>query len=210
MAHHIVIRNAKCVVIFVSLMLVCIISTRFNRAMLNPEQEAYVAIAAHRLADSRATGKPVHDVVRTQLLEASDGNAIRTEWGTILPSAEVSFELLDQLARLSPVIARLSIKMTIDEDQGCWALPYDARGKRQYPIVYDRENKKPGVLAHRYVWKTLIDPAITRTDWLDHLCRAHACCNPSHLETVTPSTNTKRGNDARHILGGQDVLFHTD
>lgn len=28
---------------------------------------------------------------------------------------------------------------------------------------------------------------------LDHLCRNRACCNPAHLEPVTPSVNAKRG-----------------
>jgi HNH endonuclease len=28
---------------------------------------------------------------------------------------------------------------------------------------------------------------------LDHLCRVHACVNPSHLEPVTPGTNILRG-----------------
>lgn len=178
--------------------------------MLSPEQRAYIAITAHRLADTQEAGPHLHSVVRSQLLEASGSDTVMTEWGTPLPSAEVSLELLDQLIRLSPAIARLSIKMTIDDDLGCWALPYDHTSRRQYPIIYDRENKKPGVLVHRYVWRTLIDPTIQRNEWLDHLCRVHACCNLGHLEVVTPRTNTKRGNDARHILSGQDVLFHTD
>lgn len=29
---------------------------------------------------------------------------------------------------------------------------------------------------------------------IDHLCRVHACCNPSHLEAVTNLENIKRGN----------------
>lgn len=27
----------------------------------------------------------------------------------------------------------------------------------------------------------------------DHLCRVRACCNPDHLEAVTPMTNARRG-----------------
>lgn len=33
---------------------------------------------------------------------------------------------------------------------------------------------------------------------LDHLCRNPACCNPSHLEPVTPKENTRRGNAGKH------------
>lgn len=31
---------------------------------------------------------------------------------------------------------------------------------------------------------------------LDHLCRVRACCNPDHLELVTPEENFRRGNAA--------------
>lgn len=29
---------------------------------------------------------------------------------------------------------------------------------------------------------------------IDHLCKVHRCCNPSHIEAVLPGTNTLRGN----------------
>lgn len=50
------------------------------------------------------------------------------------------------------------------------------------------------VQAHRYAWELLRAPILNRPEIpLDHLCRNHSCCNPSHLETVTPRENLLRG-----------------
>lgn len=181
--------------------------------MLSPDQEAYIAVTAHRLAEERETGADLHHIIRQQLLEASDGNVVQTEWGVRLPSPEVSLRLAEELVYLSPIMGRLSLRLTIDDYLGCWALPleveHDEKGRARYPKVHDAQRKQP-VVAHRYLWRKLIDPDIPTNAYLDHLCRVHACCNPTHLEPITSSHNTKRGNDARHILGGQDVLFHPD
>lgn len=50
-------------------------------------------------------------------------------------------------------------------------------------------------------------------NWIDHLCRTHACCNPDHLEAVTPSTNCKRGNTGKagrktHCINGHDYAIY--
>lgn len=46
--------------------------------------------------------------------------------------------------------------------------------------------------AHRYAWEFMHGPVPKGLD-LDHLCRNRACCNPWHLEPVTPLVNTSRG-----------------
>lgn len=47
-------------------------------------------------------------------------------------------------------------------------------------------------MVHRIVCEALVGP-IPPGLLLDHKCRRRACCNPKHLEPVTPLENTLRG-----------------
>lgn len=140
---------------------------------------------------------------------SADGPVI-TEWGNRLPQPDVSAEILERVMHLSEPMGRLSLRITVDGMMGCWSLPlkeeYRADGVSRYPTVTDRTLDLHGVVAHRYVWKALINPGIESGVYLDHLCRAHACCNPLHLEPTTSSVNTRRGNMARRILSGEAEL----
>lgn len=186
--------------------------------MLSRSQEQVIG----RTAESLTVGElPLHGTdldrharMRKRLLRVSPRENVQTEWGDILPDPEVSLVFLERLSELSPIMARLSLRLTVDDFQGCWAFPlyaeYDSKARARYATIYDAEQKKQGVLAHRYVWRTLIDPGIPSQTYLDHICRVHACCNVTHLQAVDSGTNTKRGHHARHILGGQDPLFHPE
>lgn len=48
------------------------------------------------------------------------------------------------------------------------------------------------VRAHRKIYEILVAP-IPDGLQLDHLCRVRSCCNPDHLEPVTPTVNKLRG-----------------
>ena len=77
----------------------------------------------------------------------------------------------------------------------CW--PFDGATT---PGGYGRIGMGSGVVrqAHRVAYEQLIGP-IPEGLHLDHLCRNPVCCNPSHLEPVTPSENTKRMHAAARV-----------
>jgi hypothetical protein len=45
--------------------------------------------------------------------------------------------------------------------------------------------------AHRFSYRAFVGPIPTGLH-LDHLCRVRDCCNPDHLEPVTPAENNRR------------------
>lgn len=49
------------------------------------------------------------------------------------------------------------------------------------------------MLTHRVAYEEWVGP-IAPGMQMDHLCRVRACCNPAHLEPVTPRENLMRGN----------------
>lgn len=73
-------------------------------------------------------------------------------------------------------------------DRGCWEWQR-ARLPRGYGRMYI--NGRLGY-THRIAYELLVGP-IPAGHQLDHLCRNTACCNPAHLEPVTPRENTRRG-----------------
>lgn len=66
---------------------------------------------------------------------------------------------------------------------------------------------------HRITY-TIYVGAIPDGFQIDHRCRVRACCNPNHLDAVTPRTNTLRGVKATkteciagHPLSGDNLIW---
>lgn len=60
---------------------------------------------------------------------------------------------------------------------------------------------------HRIAYQAFVGPIPEGLD-LDHLCRVRACCNPSHLEPVTPQVNMLRGMSVGAVAQRRDVCNH--
>lgn len=184
--------------------------------MVSASQQSGVEMVARQLTlDARPFSElsevDIH-MPRRRLVELSGETAFKSSLGILLPSSEMSLALLENLVRFSESVGHIALKITVDEDFGCWALPllaeYDSKNRARYPTVTRKADGAKGVIAHRYMWRLLVDPSIPTKQHLDHLCRAHACCNITHLEPVTPGINTQRGNLARTYEGGQVPLFY--
>jgi hypothetical protein len=64
------------------------------------------------------------------------------------------------------------------------------------------DGKKVFRLAHRVRHEAASAPAAV----LDHLCRNRWCCNPAHIEAVSPAENVRRG-DCTKVTEGEVALI---
>lgn len=85
------------------------------------------------------------------------------------------------------VLARIMSRVHVDE-RGCWVSSYAKTGNGYCSIKVDGRLLR----VHRLTFELLRSP-IPEGLQLDHLCRRRDCCNPEHLEPVTPRENVLRG-----------------
>lgn len=88
--------------------------------------------------------------------------------------------------------AKILRLIQVDLDSGCWVWtgPTNEHG---YGILYHAQTRCYAHRAAYELWVGLIPDGMV----LDHVrargCTTTACVNPAHLEAVTPTTNTMRG-----------------
>lgn len=89
-----------------------------------------------------------------------------------------------------PVIDRVMERVTADAN-GCWIFPGATNGVG-YGVINSGGHNGPMVYVHRVTYEHFVGP-IADGLHIDHLCRVTLCCNPFHLEAVTPKVNILRG-----------------
>jgi hypothetical protein len=96
------------------------------------------------------------------------------------------------MTRRRPVLDRILEKLDVGF---CWIYLGEKTTGSKYASGYGtirRGGRYEGrVLTHRAVWEGLVGP-IPDGLQLDHVCRVKLCCNPDHLEPVTPAVNVHR------------------
>ena len=117
-------------------------------------------------------------------------------------------QLFDE--RLPP---RFWDKVSVRPGSDCWIwtayINRSGYGRFRHPGFRTKQS-------HRIAYQALVAPMPDNLH-TDHLCRVRACCNPAHLEPVTPLVNCHRGEPARrtscplgHAYDEDNTILWTD
>lgn len=99
---------------------------------------------------------------------------------------------------LSDVPERFLRRITVNLN-GCWIFKGDPSSNGYQRLwIYGRR-----FMAHRYMYELANKNKDIRKLQLDHLCEERACCNPEHLDPVTPKVNSRRKYRRRKRVPGE-------
>lgn len=116
-----------------------------------------------------------------------DGSERHELAGIDLPTLE-ELGLRPSIELLPP---RLRGKISVDAN-GCWLWMGET-----YPSGYGmvkrgtRKHGRSSTTAHRFIYEWF-NGLVPQHLHVDHLCRNVVCCNPKHMEPVTPRENVRR------------------
>ena len=78
-------------------------------------------------------------------------------------------------------------KRITTKDDGCWTFDGDPSSNGYQRCWYFGRRH----MAHRLIYEFFTGKDIRKYQ-LDHLCENRACCNPEHMDPVTPKVNSRR------------------
>jgi hypothetical protein len=87
----------------------------------------------------------------------------------------------------TPIIDRLMRRVAEDMTTGCWIWTGSCNASGYGRIAGPQGNQ----FTHRVAYEYFV-AEIPEGLHIDHLCRVTSCCNPWHLDPVTPAENLRR------------------
>lgn len=106
------------------------------------------------------------------------------------PFDDVTLESLRRRATVTP--------------RGCWVGVGSDIGHGYHQLHRRRGDRRWVQYVHRLAYQLAHGP-IPEGYEVDHLCRVPACCNPEHLEAVTPEENKRRVQKRTHCSRGHEL-----
>ena len=159
-----------------------------------------------------------------------DDGMIETVWGDVLSSVDSSLRYFMEFQQSqfpfvayadSPLTPTPISQLSFHPLTGCWEsylyeknMPGLSNAKNGYGIMYARQApdvvdtdtgeitkgyRRGSYLAHNLIWAATGRELVKEMD-RNHLCNYTRCCNPLHIEQITPVENRKHGQAARRTI----------